>query len=179
ATFEVFRLCETPHPPRDARTPIERTESALMVIVFHDVERRIGELDRPHELAVERRRRLCKRRQSTALDVPRAVDSGFLCQDRHLVAYDRKVTELPRGASRKEPPPECRLQLDRAEQQLACGQVRLARKPALSGRLQRLRRGLGKLLGRMAVELRVEPRRLVEVEGADLEHLLLGSPPPP
>ena len=88
-----------------------------------------------------------------------ALRRGLLGEDGHLVANDRQISELPRGARREVAALERRLELDRAEQQLARREVRLARERALARRLECLRRRPRQLLGRLPVELGVEQRR--------------------
>src|SRR5438034_168507 len=66
-------------------------------------------------------------------------------------------------------------QLERAQQLLTGGAMRLACERAPSGRLERLRGLVGQLRRRTAVELGDQRRRLVEMVGADLEQLLAGA----
>ena len=145
-----------------------------MVVVLDDLERLVGELGRARELAVERGRRLRERRQSSALEIARARRGCLLRDHRHLVAHDRQVAELPGGARGEEAPLQRRLELRRAQQQLARRHVRLARQCALAGGRERFCGGTRQFLGRLAVELCVQRAGVVEVVRADFEQLLVG-----
>src|SRR5207237_10127161 len=93
----------------------------------------------------------------------------------HLDRERDVVAEPPGRARRGEAPAESRAELDRAEEELARGAEALARQRALA-RLGERRGSLLRELGRrFALELLVQPRRLVEMERADLQQLLAGA----
>ena len=170
----LFGLRLAPGPSRHTSTAVERPEATVVIVGFDDRERLVRKLCRPAELTVQRGCDFGERRQRSTLNGPVALDRSLLGENGHLVAHDRKISELPRGARGEKSAPQGRLELHGAKQELPRREVRFPRERALACGPECLRRHPRQLFGRMSVELGVEKARLVEVIRTDLDQLLVG-----
>jgi hypothetical protein len=159
-------------PPADAR---EQRESLRARIARRPGEQPEGlEAERPAALdvGVAVQHDLGELRERKALDRPVAGRLGQRAHVLHLVRRGRKLPQPPGRACSVEPALQARLELVRTEQQPAGGAVRLAGERPAACALEHVG-GLRPQVGRnLAVQLREERGRTVEVEGLGLDELV-------
>jgi hypothetical protein len=114
-----FGIRLAPGPSRYAGTPVERPEAAIVIVRFDDCERLVCKLGCPHELTVQRGCNFRKRGEGSALNRPVALRLSLLDENSHLVAHDRKISELPGGARGEKAPTQGRFELHGSKEKLA------------------------------------------------------------
>ena len=109
------------------------------------------------------------------MDAIVGVAARVLDEGGHLGLDGVEFGELPGRTCRVVAALECRLELDRAQQELARRLIGLAAECALSCDLEHVRGRLRELERRPPVELGQEQTRLIQVVRADLQQLLVGA----
>ena len=160
-------------PVRDLDADVERLDlRADRRVVGQRLQRLRRELLRARQVGLRVERDLGERRERGRLELLAPL---LHREDTHLLHLggDRvHVAEPLRRACRVPAPLDVRLELDRAQEELARGRERLARHRAATRGLERLGSLDGEVRRSRAVELGEQIRGAVEVERADLEQLL-------
>src|SRR6266536_1870607 len=154
----------------------QRAEARLgIAVVAEDGQRLLDERLRTLDVRVEVERDFAEPVERTTVDVALAGLGGRDSDLLHLDPDGGHVAQTPGGAGSEVASPQRRRELDGAEQELPRAAEGLARERALAGVRERLRRQLGELRRRCAVELGEQTGCLVEVEGTDLDELVAGA----
>jgi hypothetical protein len=161
-------------PGGDVRPRPERVEERHVALLGEQAHRLLDQLERAGGVRAEVERHLGEARERTALEARLSRLRGRCPDGLHLHGHGAEVGEPPGRTGGEVAALERRRQLHRPEQQLPAAAERLAREAAPAGVGEGERRLLGELLRRRTVELPQQPRRLVEMEGADLEQLGAG-----